>query len=78
MKKIKHAVWSWLVFHKNMFTSGNDASTKRYIAYLSTVALIVLAAVNQFFALDVKDTFICAFAGLAGLQTTLSIFEKKK
>lgn len=63
-------------FFLGMISANNESSHKRFIALGSFLILVVLALTNQWWALDVKDTFIYVFAGLAGLQSTLSMFEK--
>lgn len=64
-------------FFSDMINAENATSHKRFIAIFSFITLVIMVALNQIFALDVKDTFIYTFAGLAGLQSTLSVFEKK-
>jgi hypothetical protein len=65
------------VFWNNLLSSGNDSSHKRFIAVGSFFVLAALAFLNQIFAMNVNESFIYTFGGLAGLQSTLSLFEKK-
>lgn len=65
------------VFWNNLLSSGNDSSHKRFIAIGSFFVLAALAFLNQIFAMNVNESFIYTFGGLAGLQSTLSLFEKK-
>ena len=64
-------------FFQKLLSSSSDASHKRFIAIGGFFALVLLSLLNQIWGLKVDDAFIYVFAGLAGLQSTLSIFEKK-
>lgn len=80
MKKIGKIVTLYRdtkVFWNNLLSSGNDSSHKRFIAVGSFFVLAALAFLNQIFAMNVNESFIYTFGGLAGLQSTLSLFEKK-
>ena len=65
------------VFWYKILSSGNDSSHKRYIAVGSFFILSILALLNQIFSMEVNESFVYTFGGLAGLQSTLSLFEKK-
>ena len=80
MKKVRKIVTLYRdakVFWNNLLSSGNDSSHKRFIAVGSFFVLAALAFLNQIFAMNVNKSFIYTFGGLAGLQSTLSLFEKK-
>lgn len=65
-----------IAFHIDLVKSKSGISHKRYIATMSFYAIIMFGLLDLKY--DVPTIIYIILSGLAGVQSTLSMFEKKK